>query len=339
MNKTVAVALVLACTALPAAVARSGQDTTHVGNGKIAFALGGPVAQDDSIMVLDAEGRGRAQRLGRGTHPAWSPDGSTIAFTDGIGTLTPTLFVMNSDGGNRRRVPIAFGGEQNVLNYFPTWSPDGTRLVFTRNVRTPGADHRMRTDVYVVGLDGENLRRLTTSGPSYAATWSPDGRRIAYLGVMGAPGSSNVSIRLHVVDEDGTDDRTLVAASREASAPRGHALIYTPAWSPDGRRIAFARSTRSQASGPARVYEIWVIDADGTGLRRLTRTAPRKLPSGGVVFADKMGPAWSPDGKQIAFVSRPNLLQVMSADGRGLRTVFRARPTGRFGGVSWQPVP
>ena len=70
-----------------------------------------------------------------------------------------------------------------------------------------------------------------------------------------------------------------------------------------------------------------MINPDGTGLRRLTRTT------------DSFSPAWSPDGKQIVFLSLPNRVQVMNADGSGLRMVFRARPIGRFGGTSWQPVP
>ena len=79
-----------------------------------------------------------------------------------------------------------------------------------------------------------------------------------------------------------------------------------------------------------------MINPDGTGLRRLTRTTVKRPPP---LAADNIWPAWSPDGKQIVFLSLPNRVQVMNADGSGLRTVFRARPIGRFGGVSWQPVP
>ena len=79
-----------------------------------------------------------------------------------------------------------------------------------------------------------------------------------------------------------------------------------------------------------------MINPDGTGLRRLTRTTVKRPPP---LTADNIWPAWSPDGKQIVFLSLPNRVQVMNADGSGLRTVFLARPIGRFGGVSWQPVP
>ena len=236
---------------------------------------------------------------------------------------------MDADGGNRRRLPIAAGGKSSVSNYSPAWSPDGTRLAFTRSSSTATSDSGWRIDVYVVDLDGTNLRRLTSSGAAYGPTWSADGRRIAYLEVVGRAGSSE-SHRLHVVNADGSGDHTLLAASRATWAPGGHALIWPPTWSPDGRRIAFSRATRYRATDPPwTAFEIYVINPDGTGLRRLTRTT----------VPYNISPAWSPDGKQIVSLSLPNRVQVMNADGSRLRTVFRARPIGRFGGVSWQPVP
>ena len=238
---------------------------------------------------------------------------------------------MDADGGNRRRVPVAAGGKRSVSNYSPAWSPDGTRLAFTRSVT--GTRTGWAIDVYIVDLDGTNLRRVTTSGTAFAPTWSPNGRRIAYLGVVG----SSESHRLHVVNADGSGDHTLLAASRATWAPGGHALIWPPTWSPDGRRIAFSRATRSRATAPPWTsFEIYVINPDGTGLRGLTRTTVTRPPR---LSAEGIWPAWSPDGKQIVFVSMPNRIQVMNADGSGLRTVFRARPIGRFSGVSWQPVP
>jgi Tol biopolymer transport system component len=334
MNKTAALALVVLFATLPAAAAPNGKNHEGLvaGNGKIVF------SQDAAIMQLDLKGRGPAQKIGRGFDPAWSPDGRTLALTDLISPTAQTLFVMDADGRNRRRLPIAAGGKWDVSNYSPAWSPDGTRLAFTRSTLKTNTDSNWRIDVYVVDLDGRNLRRLTSSGAAYGPTWSPDGRRIAYLGVVGrVVGSSDVSHRLHVVNADGSGDHTLVAASRATWAPRGHAFIWPPAWSGDGRRIAFSRATRSPATEPDwAAFEIYVINPDGTGLRRLTRTTVKRPPP---LFAENIWPAWSPDGKQIVFISLPNSVQVMNADGSGLRTMFRSRPIGRFGGVSWQPVP
>ena len=63
----------------------------------------------------------------------------------------------------------------------------------------------------------------------------------------------------------------------------------------------------------------------------------RELPSA-ALLTNNISPAWSPDGEQIVFPHPPNLLRVMNADGSGLRTLFRTRDVGRFGGTSWQPV-
>ena len=324
MNKTAALALIVLFVAFPAAAARS-----VVGNGKIVF------SQDGAIMQLGPNGRGPAQKIGRGFGQVWSPDGRTLALTDLISPTAQTLFVMDADGSNRRRLPLAAGGKGNVSNFWPAWSPDGTRLAFTRSVIGPHTRTGWADDVYVVDLDGTNLRRVTTSGTALAPTWSPDGRRIAYLGVVGAADSSDSSYRLHLVNADGSGDHTLLAASRASWAPGGHAHIWSPAWSPDGRRLAFSRATRRATKPPRAITEIYVINPDGTGLRRLTRTTVERPPHTTASF----WPAWSPDGKQIVFVSLPNRIQVMNADGSGLHTVFHARPIGRFGGVSWQPVP
>ena len=216
MHKTMALALSVAVTALPtapAAQSRHEPDASLVRNGKIAF------AQDASIMLLDPDVPGRPQRVGRGFEPAWSPDGRTIAFTDRISPTAQTLFLMNADGGDRHRFPLKAGGRNDLSNYLPAWSPDGKRLAFTRSVAAPRTSSGWRVDVYIVDVDGTHLRRLTTSGSAYSATWSPDGRQVAYLGLVG---SSESSRRLHVVNADGSNDRTLLSASRASWAPGGH---------------------------------------------------------------------------------------------------------------------
>ena len=165
-------------------------------------------------MALDADGRTPARRRGHGWAPAWSPDGRTIAFTDNISPSLQTLFVMNADGSGRHRLPLPAGGERRASNYLPAWSPDGSRFAFTRSVSNARSPSGRRVDVYLVDVNARNVRRLTTSGVAYAPTWSPDGRRIAYLEVLGTSDAR----RLHVVNADGTGDRTLAAASRASGA-------------------------------------------------------------------------------------------------------------------------
>ena len=151
-------------------------------------------------------------------------------------------------------------------------------------------------DLYLIRSDGTGLTKLThsRSANDFSPTWSPDGTKIAYRHELTHDGESLINI----MDADGSNVRTL------------HEGI-APAWSPDGRRIAFAGAS----GGPG--TDIFVIDAEGSSLRRLTKT-PYQI--------DEY-PAWSPDGRTIMFASTQGVaysgqsraLWAMRADGRGKR--------------------
>jgi TolB protein len=140
------------------------------------------------------------------------------------------------------------------------------------------------------------------------AVWSPDGTRIAFAGHKWLYGGAKPGAccyaahsEIYVMNADGSGRRKLTHNARQNAEP---------AWSPDGRKIAF-RSTRSGNR------DIYVMNADGSGKRNLTRNA-----------AWDSRPSWSPDGRKIAFVSnrdgRRLEAHVMNADGSGQR-----RLTGR----------
>ena len=275
--------------------------------------------------MVDADGRGHPKRIGRGWAPAWSPNGRRIAFTDDVSRSIWTIFLADADGTGRRRLPVPAGGALRIRNDMPDWSPDEQRIAFTRYVEP--TRRFVESDIFVAGVDGPFLRRVTRSGVAHSPTWSPDGRRIAYIGPTGLSG---VSQQLHIVDADGTGDRTLESASRISPNSVAHVAVSTPEWSPDGRRIAFARGV---AGSPA--SEIFVINVDGTNLRRLTRhaapcEATRRCP------LNNAGPTWSPDSKRIAFLAVPNQLQVINADGSGLHTVIRSSGLFLLGGPDWR---
>lgn len=141
--------------------------------------------------------------------PAWSPDGTKIAFTRSVGGKR-AIWTMNADGSGATR--LAYGGT-------PHWAPDGRRIVAQADdtIFVINADGTGRADVIV-----ERTIGLLINGPS----WSVDGSRILFIGSPGEGKGSDV----YSVALDGTDLRKLTSTLNEEA---------TPLMSPDGRRIAY----------------------------------------------------------------------------------------------------
>jgi TolB protein len=283
---------------------------------KLAFVkrLGPPMGQcvvcHGEIFVMNADGSGQRNLTGNagGGVPAWSPDGQTIAFSRDTSS-TPNLYVMNADGSGQRRVT-----KDPIHAWGPSWSPDGQRLAFTGGV--PVQRGPVFPDIYVVNVDGSGQQQLTRHPLSdQDPVWSPDGRKIAFQGFRdGQPA-------IYVMNADGTAQRKLTRT------PYGEGW---PAWSPDGRKIVFVRwpLTRPQRKW-GRDEEIYVVNADGTGLRNLTRTPGRDT-----------RPAWSPDGRTIGFESwrlGNRDLYVMNADGSRQRNFTRGLDQALLG-FAWSPA-
>jgi Tol biopolymer transport system component len=231
---------------------------------------------------------------------AWSPDGEhlVISYAGYPGDQLRGSYIVAADGSAARSL-----GE---FLWTPRWSPDGRRLVY-RNYISFG-----ESDVYTMSVEGGDRRRLTSSpGDDLEPQWSPDGRQIAYLG-SGAGGQKE----LRLIAANGSDPRVLALPTP----------VQDARWSPDGKHIAF-----SSAGG------IWVVTAEGTGLRPLTANCTVDgvcTPAGR--FAS---PAWSPDGKRIAY---SRLLEtgacqmiIAQADGTG-EVVVEA---GAWCGAFWNTFP
>lgn len=238
---------------------------------KIAFSRGdlnGPITR---VYVMQRDGSDLEQLapLDAAGCPAWSPDGSMLAFPQlwPCADLRPNcgdgqgIYVVNADGSNLRRVT-----DQTPSGSALTWSPDGREIAFGSQYCDPGrncgdaydgmaADEDLEYDIAIVNVDGSSLRRLAHVGEDIWPAWSPDGTVIAFVGGEG----------IYAMKPDGTVVRKLSDG-------------FGPSWSPDGRMIAFSRVMPETGRG-----DIYVMNADGSDVRRLTNSAEVEL-----------WPAWSP---------------------------------------------
>ncbi len=267
------------------------------GNGKIAY------TDKKQIQVIDPDGSGEVQLTfgdKRSRSPAWSPDGSKIAFIRG--NKPSSLLIMNADGTDRTLIQRRISKHRYYFFDRPAWSPDGTQIAFSTAARffTSSNDRRWDLRLYVVNVDGSGLTRISRgrhqdSGPS----WSPDGNRIAFTTREGT---------LATMNPDGSNRTMLVRGGSD------------PDWSPDGSQITYVRGVGGSAT------DVFLANSDGTGRVRLTNTPDRW----------DYTPVFSPDGTKIAFTSGiwRNEIFIMSTAGTDVVPLTDTKVTGTV--LSWQ---
>ncbi len=223
-----------------------------------------------------------------GTQPAWSPDGRQIAFVV-RGEYYSDIWVMAADGGdahaitNFRSAAGEYSFEAVHGSYWaaqPQWIPPGGLWISFISHGSPDFKSSVLS-IWIMHPDGAERRRyLGLSQNIESPVWSPDGEWLAFtLFMSGRPP------QLRTMDPDG---------NIRALGPDSEGIArYDPAWSPDGLWIAYA--AREGEQGPT---DLWLMpsplntlyDSEWTPIRLTTMGQARN-------------PAWSPDGRQIAFIA------------------------------------
>jgi Tol biopolymer transport system component len=241
-------------------------------------------------------------------------DGSDARGTNGA----ENIWVMNPDGSGQ--VSLTKLNTTSVFN--PVWSPDGSKIAFESARALDGSDAantNFTFNIWVMDANGGNLRPLTritaSQGGSSSPKWSRDGSKIAFESRRALDGSdagnTNSTLNIWVMNADGSGAtpltrRTAVFADSEGAA-----------FSPDGSKIAFESGGAldgSDAASTNHIFNIWVMNADGTGATPLTRlTAPG---------SHSTFPAFSPDGSKIAFQSERALDASDAANGNNTANLW-----------------
>jgi TolB protein len=268
--------------------------------GQIAFVREtGSTAQ---IYLMNADGSAQTRLLDgppQQRDPAWSPDGSRIAFSGSNGVETSAIYVALANGTGLTRLAGTEGG------YEPAWSPDGSRIAFAKYFETDDA-----SSICVINSDGSGLTVLHPFPVNYPygdgwPAWSPDGSEIAFTSAVDA-----YPYTTYVMRPDGS------GVKRFSSEGAGDE--FAPVWTRDRMALLFLAGTRLAIRG-----------ADGSG-----PTAVIEIPDRGAVPGYQRAD-WSGSGGRIAFAGGPEQggsdIYVMNADGSGLTRLTT-------GGLSWSPA-
>ena len=280
------------------AISESNRDRTHARIALLSFA--------------DSETRGLTEpgEQDLDIEPAFSPDGSTVAFVrSNVGGMISELHVVPTSGGEARRLTF----DQRTIWSLPAWLPDGNEIVFTSSRSGTSSLWRIsaaggtpqpvagssvndecpaislkgnqlayqqtvyQTDILRFTLTGKNLQQgkpvpvVGAKGWNIRPQFSPDGKKIALQS------SQSGYDEIWICDSDGSNCSSLTSLRGIAGAPR---------WSPDGRYIAFEYHPHSYT-------DVYVAEVGG-GQPRLVSTFPD---------ADNGGPSWSRDGQWLYFYS------------------------------------
>jgi TolB protein len=249
--------------------------------GRIAF-VANP-AGNWELFLMNGDGTGLAQLTESALDersPAISPDSEQIAYSTSDGAL----WIMTIGTKTTTQIPLP----PNRYGY-PAWLSDGSGVIYTTYQFTPGNED---ADFFVYSFkDQQEQPFLTQTGPQDFPALAPGTNTLAYISSLATvlPGSgSRLTQQLWIVSPEDSRPTQLLLGSESDTRP---------AWSPDGKWIAFSSSRKGNP-------DLWMIGSDGQGLAQLTNSPTAET-----------NPAWSPDGREIAYISTESgQMQLRSLD-------------------------
>jgi dipeptidyl aminopeptidase/acylaminoacyl peptidase len=299
------------------AVRRVGNPQISPDGDWVAYTVGRTILEDEKsetrIWMIPAEGGAAIPMTAEGysaSRPRWSPDGKYLSFTASKNDGKTQVWTLNRLGGEAQQLTDV---EQGVSSY--DWSPDGTRLLLSirdpeeedeeveeeekrSETREPWVIDRLQfkrdgagyltgdrhTHLYVFDVATKELRQITSGDYDESqAVWSPDGARVAFVSNRTENPDANANSDIWIVGADNTDKgQTLLQVTTNPGSDG------SPAWSLDGRWIAYLTATQPEIIWYA-TNHLAVVSASGGEPRLLTVQVDRNF----------SGPRFSADGRSI----------------------------------------
>ncbi len=303
-----------------------------------------------AIWLAAADGSTPPRQLTAGDkgdgQPAWSPDGTRLAFTrkreaEGDSPSEQTLLVLPVDGPGEG---VVLAHREEAIEH-PVWSPDGRSIAFTSRVRDERYEPKEEsarpprridrlftrlngtgwtidrpTQVFVVDAEAAAAPRQLTEGNEVAGplAWSPDSRRLAFVSARQPDPDLNPVDDLWTIDATGTGDEKPEPV-RLTKTEAGH---LGPSFSPDGRRLAYLANKWSATQPGYYHWRLEVLDLDSGQVTKLAMDLDRSL----FPYAEGRPPVWD-GGDLLVSLEDRGTVQVLrvGADGTLTRVVEGVR--------------